>query len=514
MIAHPGALVTTPAHTARNGTKPPGAADSTAAGGHTAHVEHMGVLDATFVHLDRPSTPLHVGSLFVFDGPAPGYDELRSALESRLHLVPRYRQKVRTVPLHLATPVWVDDPHFTTEYHVRHTALPAPGDDDQLRRLVGRVMSVPLDFGRSPWEMWLVEGLAGGRWALVNKTHHCMIDGMSGADITSLLLSRRPDEPVVPGPDWTPRPEPTDREILADGVAHAVLHPARRAAHLSSVVADAPRLVAMRSAATLKGLGSALRSVAPEPFGLNGSIGPNRRWTWASASLEDVKVARRQLGVTLNDLVLSAITLGLREWLLGRGLDVSGRVVTSLVPVSTRPAAASAQHDNQVSGMLADLPVGIADPLQVVAAVSEQMRTLKSSGESVGFTMMVKAADFVPSSLFALGARVAVQAPQRSVATVTTNVPGPQWPLYLLHSRLLRLYPYIPLANDVRLTIGIFSYDGSLYLGLTGDYDALPDLDGLGEAVERGFATLTAAVARDARGHARSSRPLPEQPLG
>lgn len=456
----------------------------------------MSVLDAGFVHLDRPDTPLHVGSLMVFEGPPPSYERLQHAIESRLYLVPRYRQKVRTVPLHVAAPVWVDDPHFAIEFHIRHSALPAPGDDDQLRRLVSRIVSLPLDWERPLWEMWLVEGLQGGRWALVNKTHHCMIDGASGADITSLLLAREPGAPVPDPPPWRPAPEPSSVQVAVAGVAHAVSHPIRRAAHVVDLLRSAPEATATRAAAGLRGLAPMLKAVAPEPFGLNGPIGPHRRWTWVRGSLEDVKAVRTVTGATINDVILAAITLGMREWLLGRGQDVSDRVVTTMVPVSTRPQGQSGVHDNQVSAMFADLPVGTEDPMAILAAVSEQLGYLKSAGGALSFTMMVKAADFVPSSLLALGARSSAGVPQRSVSLVTTNVPGPPWPLYLLDSRLLEMFPYIPLANDLRLTIGIFSYAGGVFMGVTGDYDAMPDVERLGGCIEQAVVQLRDAAAR------------------
>ncbi len=463
-------------------------------------MDHMSLLDSSFFQLDQAETPLHVGSLMIFEGPAPTYDDFLAVYRARLHLVPRYRQKVRAIPLQLATPVWVDDPHFSLEYHIRHTALPRPGDDDQLRRLVARVMSVHLDFRRPPWEVWLVEGLPQGRWALINKVHHCMIDGMSGADITSLLLAREPDAPLPAAQPWEPEPEPGSLGLALDGAARAVAHPLQRAAHIVQLLRESPKAVGLTTAATAKGAWSVLGSVAPEPFGLNGPTGPNRRWTWVRGSLDDVKAVRRATGTTVNDVILAAITLGFRRWLLDRGHDVDGRALTSMVPVSTRPPGSGHQHDNQVTALFADLPVGLSDPLQVLSAVSGQMSQLKASGEAVSSSMVLEAADFIPTTLFALGARVAVRSPQRSVATVTTNVPGPPYPLYLLHSRMLEMFPFVPLGVQVRVTVGIFSYNGAITMGINGDYDAMPDLNALGEHIEKALAALVAAAPAEQNG--------------
>ena len=454
-------------------------------------MDHMGVLDASFVHLERNGIPLHVGSLMIFEGPAPTHDELKEALESRLFLVPRYRQKVRSVPLNLSTPAWVDDPHFNIDYHVRHTAVPQPGDGEQLKRLFSRIMGQPLDFRRPVWEAWLVEGLEGGRWALMNKAHHCMIDGMSGADITSLLLSLSPDAQAPDGPQWQPKQEPSTRDVMVDGVTHAVKHPIQRAGHIVDLVRSVPKATAIRSAAGVKGLVPTLKVVPPNRFGLNGPISPHRRWTWVHGSLDDVKSVRRATGATVNDVILAAITLGFREFLTARGEDVSEGTVTTMVPVSTRPAGQTGQHDNQVAAMFADLPVGIEDPIEVLAEISRQLADLKVSGGAESVNLMTKAGDFVPSTLLALGVRASARATQRSVSTVTTNIPGPQVPLYFLGHQMLENFPFIPLAMDVRITIGIFSYNGEVTMGITGDYEAMPDIEDLAAAIEESLTLLT-----------------------
>jgi WS/DGAT/MGAT family acyltransferase len=453
----------------------------------------MSPLDASFLHIEDDVSHMHIGSLAIFEGPAPTQSELLSMVGAKLPLVPRYRQTVRFVPLDLGRPVWVDDPHFHLEYHVRHTALPAPGGEEQLRRLVGRVMAQQLDRTKPLWELWFAEGLEDGRWAMVSKTHHSLVDGVSGTDLLTVMMDLSP-EPAAPAPDtWVPRPAPTSVELAGQAVVDMLRSPYEqlRALRASTRV---PRQALGSAREVLRGLGSWAGVIRPTPLStLNGPIGPHRRWAWASTTLDDVKQVRKALGGTVNDVVLAAITRGFRDLLVGRGEAVEGRVVRSLVPVSVRsrggsgPASGDGTFNNQVSAMIAELPVGIVDPLLRLEAIRSQMANLKESRQAVAGEALTSLSGFAPPVLLAVGTRLASRVAQRNVNTVTTNVPGPQIPLYALGRKMLRAFPYVPLASQVRIGVAIFSYNGEINFGVTGDYDSAPDIDVLCRGIEDGM---------------------------
>jgi WS/DGAT/MGAT family acyltransferase len=408
----------------------------------------------------------------------------------KLPLVPRYRQKVRFVPLQLGRPVWVDDPHFNLGYHLRHTALASPGGDRELRNLVGRVMSQQLDRHKPLWEMWMVEGLDQGHWALVSKVHHCMVDGVSGTDLLAVVLDAEP-EPARPLADtWTPDPEPSNLQLARDAVVDLVASPYEqlRAARAST---RAPRQVLRNLNETARGLRAWTGVVRPTPrSSINGPIGPHRRWDWARTTLADVKTVRRALGGTVNDVVLTVLTRGFRDLLLSRDEDVTHRVVRTLVPVSVRTSGERGTYNNRVSAMIAELPVGLADPAERLAAIRVQMDGLKESKQAVAGEVLTSLSGFAPSMLLALGTRVAMRIPQRNVNTVTTNVPGPQLQLFAVGRPMIEAFPFVPLASSVRVGVAIFSYHGMLNYGVTGDYDTAPDIGVLCSGVEAGMTEL------------------------
>jgi diacylglycerol O-acyltransferase / wax synthase len=457
--------------------------------------DRMSPLDATFLHVEDGVSHMHIGAVLLLDPPAPRFDELATMIAGKLHRAPRYRQCVRFVPLQLGRPVWVDDPHFNLEYHLRHTALPAPGDQDALRRLVGRIMSQPLDRARPLWELWAVEGLDDGRWALISKVHHSMVDGVSGVELLTLLLDIVPDPPVVEPEAWVPAPAPTSRALAADALATMARSPYEqfRALRASTRV---PRAALDQVRAVVRGLGAMSGLMRRTPASsLNGPIGPHRRHAWAQTTVDDIKRVRKSLGGTFNDVVLTAITAGFRDLLLARGESVD-RVVRTLVPVSVRgrtaegTAVGDGTFENRVSAMWAELPVGIDDPLERLRVVSAQLDGLKESNQAVAGEALTSLSGFAPPMLLALGARIATKAPQRNVNTVTTNVPGPQLPLYVLGRRMRQVYPYVPLAGQVRVGVAIFSYDGAVTFGVTGDFDAAPDIECLARAIEDGMGEL------------------------
>jgi WS/DGAT/MGAT family acyltransferase len=469
-------------------------------------MQRMSPLDASFLHIEDHVSHMHIGSAAIFEGPAPAHEEIVEAIRSKLPLVPRYRQKVRFVPLSLGRPVWVDDPHFVLDYHVRHTAMPQPGGDAQLRNLVGRVMSQQLDRTKPLWELWIAEGLDDGRWVMISKTHHCMVDGISSSDLLSVLMDEtREGSPAAADP-WKPEPEPNPAQLVADAIAGRAASPYEGVRTVASALRG-PRRLARNLVQGARDVAQTRRVLRPAAeLSLNGPIGPHRRWDWARCRLGDVKTIRGALGGTVNDVVLAAITAGFRDLLLARGQDVEGRSVRTLVPVSVRTGSQRGSYDNKVSAMFAELPVAIADPLERLDAVHAQMEDLKRSRQAVGAEVLTSMAGFAPAMLFAVGARVATRMPQRNVNTVTTNVPGPQHPLYLAGRRLLEVFPFVPLASSVRIGVAIYSYDGGLGFGVTGDYDTAPDIDVLAGGIERGMGELVELAQPKTKPRPRSTR--------
>lgn len=469
----------------------------------------MSPLDASFLHIEDAVTHMHIGSVGLFEGPPPARGQVTAAIAARLPLVPRYRQRVAFVPLALGRPVWVDDPHFTLDYHVRRTALPGPGGDEELRALVGRVMSQQLDRAKPLWELWVVEGLEDGRWGLISKSHHCMVDGVSATDLLSVLLDseRGPERaPDSGGDDWRPDPAPGVARLVTRALSERAVSPYEASRTMLSALRG-PRRAAEGVVRVGRGL-VALRSVAaPTPAtSLNGPIGPHRRWNWARAELGEVKRIRQGLGGTINDVVLTAITAGFRELLLSRGESVDGRVIRTLVPVSVRTEHERGSLDNKVSAMFAELPVGIADPLRRLDSMRTQMDELKRSGQAVAAERLTALTGFAPAMLLALAGRVGTRVPQRAINTVTTNVPGPQQPLFLCGRRMLEAFPYVPLGGFVRVGVAIFSYDGHINFGVTGDRESAPDIGVLCRGIEAGMAELL-ALADAASGDERPAPP-------
>jgi WS/DGAT/MGAT family acyltransferase len=460
-----------------------------------SHHDRLTALDTGFLHLERSGAHMHVAAIFVFEGDPPAYDELVEAIESRMHLVPRYRQKLAHVPLGQGRPVWVDDPHFNARYHLRHSALPAPGSDEQLKNLAGRLFALPLDRTKPLWELNLVEGLDGGRFAIISKTHHALVDGVSGVDITSVLFDTSPDPSPVGGDarEWLARPEPSDAELLADALLERATVPAEAARGLRALT-RAPRHVLGRAGEWLVGVGAmawaGLNPAPASPF--NVPIGPHRRYTWVDANLAQFKAIKNELGGTLNDVVLAAVTLALGRFLLRRGEETDGLVLRAMVPVSVRADAERGALGNQVAAMWAPLPVGNQDARAVLAEISEAMRGLKESGQAVGAQALTSLADFAPPTIMSQAARL--QSRQRFFNLVVTNVPGPQVPLYLLGRQLQAFYPVVPLAHHQALGIAIMSYDGRLGFGLLGDYDAMADLEDLADDLEAAIGSLSRAA--------------------
>ena len=459
-------------------------------------MQQLSPQDASFLHLEDAVSHMHIGSLAILEGPPPGYEALSQMVRAHLPSVPRYRQRVHFVPMALGRPVWVDDPHFNLGYHLRRTALPPPGGDEEVRNLVGRVMSQQLDRGKPLWEMWIIEGLSEGRWGVLTKVHHCMVDGVAGTELLTMILDTERD-PKLPAPDdWHPERQPLGAMLAVHALARRAVSPYEQLRTLRSA-ARSPGRVAKTAAATARGLWSMTGVVAPPPpSSLNGAIGPHRRWTWTRSQLSDVKRVRAAFGGTINDVVLTAIAGGFRALLAARD-ESTQREVRTLVPVSVRSDEEHGEYNNRVSAIFANLPVGIEDPVERLAAMRAQMEHLKESGEAVAGDVLVGLSGFAPAMLLALGLRAATRMPQRSVNTVTTNVPGPQRPLYAAGRRMLECLPYVPIAGHVRIGVAIFSYDGGLTFGVTGDYDEALDLDVLCQGIEESIRELVAAAERN-----------------
>jgi WS/DGAT/MGAT family acyltransferase len=467
-------------------------------------MERLKPMDAQFIDAENEdrNASFAIASIAVFEGPAPSYDEFYAAIKGRLALVPIYRRKLREVPLRLGPPVWVDDPNFDLAYHLRQTALPAPGSDEQLARVIARVMAQRLDRHFPLWEYWLVEGLAGGRWALISKVHHCMVDGISGTDLYRVIFDLTP-EPAPPTVDTRPVPaEPTSLAIAASAAVDMVARPAKGAAALAGALTrprDTVRQVSQTARAVARLAGSALPATGSS---LSGPISRQRRYAWARASLDDVKTIKRELGGTVNDVVLAAISSGFRGLLLSRGEEPAPHMVPSLIPVSLRAPGEENLYDNRVSVLLADLPVHLADPVERLAAIRAEMSDLKAIREASAAEALVTLGRYTPFPLASLTVRLAYRLPQREIATVTTNVPGPQQPLYGLGRKLIEIIPYVPIATSLRTGVSIFTYCGQMTFGITADYATNPDIDVLARGIEKGVRELSKAAKRRRAGDA------------
>jgi WS/DGAT/MGAT family acyltransferase len=451
-------------------------------------------LDSSFLHLERDGTQMHVASTTLFEGPAPPYVEFRDHIESRLHLVPRFRQKIRFVPFGQGRPVWVDDPHLNLTYHVRHTSLPEPGTEQQLRVLAARIFSQQLDRSKPLWELWLVEGLKGGRFAIVGKTHHAMVDGVSGVDITSVLFDaeKDPAETPVETQEWVPKPEPNGPQLLGEALIERAIDPREIARGVRRIMRG-PRRAMRRAVDAAYAAGAFARTgiAAPDsPF--NFDVGSHRRFAWVRASLADMKNVKNELGGTVNDVILTAVAGALGRYMRSRGHSTEGLELRAMVPVSVRTADQRGTLGNQVTAMMATLPVWCEDPRRRMEIVRESMGDLKESKQAVGAALLTQLADFAPPTIAGQAARL--QSRQRFFNLVVTNIPGPQFPLYLMGRRMERIFPMVPLAKNQGVCIGIMSYDGQVNFGLIGDYDGLTDLEDLAEDLDASIAELTEAA--------------------
>jgi diacylglycerol O-acyltransferase / wax synthase len=463
--------------------------------------DRLSALDVSFLYLEEPTTPMHVGAVVMFEPPETGlaHETLVDLIRKRIAFVPRYRQRVKWVPGGIASPVWIDDVNFDVSYHVRRSALPSPGTQDQLRELVGRIMARPLDRARPLWEVYLVEGLENGHVAVLYKTHHALIDGIGAMDIGQVILDRSPEPKETPEDAWRPRPEPSDAELVAEAFAELVGRPAAAVEALRhSLTRPVVTATTRKAAAAVNGLVSALDTVRhpPESSVINGPIGEARRFGMASSTLADVKLVKDTHGGSVNDVVLATVSGALRSWLVGRGERIDeDEHLRALVPVSVRTDGTSG---NAISSFLVDLPIGQKDPLERLAQISAGMNMHKRSGQMIGAEALVRVASFTPGTVHSLGARVVNGLADRLFNVLVSNVSGPQFPLWAAGARMVAAHPIVPLAKNQTLAIGVSSYDGGLYWGINADRDTNPDVDALAEAIEASLAELVATCPSSA----------------
>lgn len=452
-------------------------------------------LDAAFLQAEDADehVSMAISSLAVFEGSPPSHDELVRALSARLSGVPRYWQRLHRFPLDLVAPVWVNDPDFDINFHVRRTALAAPGGEAELERLMARVMSQRLDVDRPLWETWVVEGLADGRWALLSKVHHCLVDGVGGTELYHLLLSTSPDpDPTEQDAEWfTPPFGESDLRIYVDAAWRATSKPFRLLATMSAA-ARHPRRAAARAVTTADGLRSLAHAFSPiPPTTLLGPIGRQRRYTATTVPLSDIKEIRHRFDVTVNDVALAAISAGFRRMLLARGEDPASTTLRSLVPTNVRVPGTEGELANRVSCMFVDLPVHLDEPAERVRAVHDLLVAAKTHHEAEAGETLLEMGAFQPFAAVSAAVRASLRAPQHSVATVTTNVPGPRIPLYLLGRKMVRLMPFVPIADRVRVGVAMLSYCDEMSFGITGDYDSAADVTLLAQTIEAEIRSLS-----------------------
>jgi diacylglycerol O-acyltransferase len=458
------------------------------------HLDRLTAVDASFLTNEHSSSHMHVGAILIFEGPPPKYVDLVEHVRGRLSQVPRFRQRLVVPPLEAGRPLWADDVNFNLTYHIRHTALPEPGGEEELKRLAGRVFSQQLDRSKPLWELWLAQGLERDRFAILTKTHHAMVDGISGVDIGTVLFDLEPvPEPAVVVDDWVPQRQPGTTELVARGVSDMVAAPVKLVERAVEAVRH-PETTAKKLAEALEGVGeivSAFADPAPD-VPLNVDIGPHRRYLWARSELATFKRIKDALGGTVNDVVLAVVTGALRNWLHGRGIRTEGLELRALVPVSIRSEDERGDLGNRIALMRGPLPVYVEDPVRRLRVISSAMEDLKRSKQALGAEVISRFNDFAPPTLLAQASRINFST--RLFNMIVTNVPGPQIPLYVLGRELEEVFPVAFLPQNHALAVAIMSYNGKLGFGLLADYDSMEDVDEIAAGIEESLAELEQAA--------------------
>ena len=462
------------------------------------HLDRLTATDASFLVQEGANSHMHVGAILIFEGPPPAIGDFLDHIRSRLHLVPRYRQKLAVPPADMGRPLWVDDPSFNLDYHVRHTALPSPGSEEQLTRLACRIFSQQLDRSKPLWETWLVERLEGGRFALISKTHHALVDGVAGVDLATVLFDAEPVPRAVEHPtgaEWQPRPEPGSAQLVASGIK-GVLMAGVEVAGRAVAAAAKPETTVRRAQEAVEGVGeivwAALNPAPDTP--LNVPIGPHRRFAELRCELKEFKEVKNAFGGTVNDVVLTVVAGALRRFLHSRGVRTEGLELRALVPVSIRSAQEQGHLGNRLAAMRAPLPVYVRDPITRLRVVKESMDGLKESKQAIGAEVLAGVNNFAPPTILAQASRLNFST--RLFNTIVTNVPGPQMPLYVLGRELLDLFPVGFLPENHALFVAIMSYNGKVNFGLLADYDALPDVEEIAEGIRESLDELLEAARK------------------
>jgi diacylglycerol O-acyltransferase len=458
------------------------------------HLDRLTALDASFLSNESSSSHMHIGAILIFEGPPPRYTDLVEHVRARLHQVPRFRQKLVVPPLEAGRPLWADDVNFNLTYHLRHTALPEPGGEDQLKRLAGRVFSQQLDRSKPLWELWLAQGLERDRFAILTKTHHAMVDGVSGVDIGTVLFELEPNaEPAEVSEEWIPQPEPGTPELVARGISDAVATPVKLAERAVEAVRH-PETTARKAVEALEGLSEIVTAFAdPAPdVPLNQPIGPHRRYVWARSELATFKRIKDALGGTVNDVVLAVVTGSIRSWLHSRGVRTEGLELRALVPVSIRNEGERGELGNRIALMRGPLPVYVEDPVRRLHTISDEMAGLKRSKQALGAEVIARFNDFAPPTLLAQASRINFTT--RLFNLIVTNVPGPQLPLYVLGRELEEVFPVAFLPENHALAVAIMSYNGKVGFGLLADYDSMEDVEAVAAGINDSLAELEEAA--------------------
>ncbi|HVY97288.1 MAG TPA: wax ester/triacylglycerol synthase family O-acyltransferase [Solirubrobacterales bacterium] len=463
------------------------------------HLDRLTAVDASFLTNESSSSHMHVGAILIFEGPPPKYVDLVEHVRGRLKQVPRFRQKLVVPPLEAGRPLWADDVNFNLTYHIRHTALPAPGGEAQLKRLAGRIFSQQLDRSKPLWEMWLAQGLERDRFAILTKTHHAMVDGISGVDIGTVLFDFEPvPEPAPVEDEWVPEPEPNTTQLVARGIADLVATPIQLAERAVEAVRN-PETTARKAVEALEGLSEIVSAFADPAPGvpLNQEIGPHRRYVWARSDLSTFKAIKDSLGGTVNDVVLAVVTGSLRNWLQGRGVRTEGLELRALVPVSIRTEDERGNLGNRIALMRGPLPVYVGDPVRRLRVISQEMEGLKRSKQALGAEMISRFNDFAPPTLLAQASRINFST--RLFNTIVTNVPGPQLPLYVLGREMEEVFPVAFLPENHALAVAIMSYNGKVGFGLLADYDSMEDIEVISDGINESLAELAEAAGAAAK---------------